>query len=141
MAYLYSIQVSYENGSQGFSIQSCDGSAGDAIAYALQAAGSGAAVQTVNRMPAPVDLTKITVTLPEISGEHGAAIPPASVTASGGRGTYSYTAYGLPAGLSCNASTGQISGTPAVAGSYAYAVAVADSQGNIGIAARTITIN
>ncbi|WP_037502603.1 M4 family metallopeptidase [Solirubrobacter soli] len=50
------------------------------------------------------------------------------MTATGGTGTYAWSATGLPVGLSINASTGLISGTPSSVGTYA-AVITATSGG------------
>ena len=58
----------------------------------------------------------------------------------GGYAPYTYAAFGLPAGLSINAATGQISGTPTTAGTYPFAVTVTDSDGNTGSATGTITV-
>jgi len=55
-----------------------------------------------------------------------------TITASGGSGVYTWSATGLPAGLSINANSGTISGTPtADAGSpYSVTVTVEDSTGS-----------
>ncbi|GAA0240439.1 hypothetical protein GCM10010492_44470 [Saccharothrix mutabilis subsp. mutabilis] len=50
-------------------------------------------------------------------------------TASGGSGGYRFTASGLPAGLSINASTGLISGTSTTWANYHPTVTVTDSSG------------
>jgi len=52
----------------------------------------------------------------------------ASLTATGGTPPYSWTATGLPTGVSINASTGVVSGTPSAAGSYSTTVTVTDAQ-------------
>ncbi|HWE00175.1 MAG TPA: putative Ig domain-containing protein, partial [Bryobacteraceae bacterium] len=65
------------------------------------------------------------------------SLPPATLgapysqtlSASGGTGGYSWTGSGLPQGLSL-ASNGQISGTPATAGSFPMSVTVKDSAGD-----------
>ncbi len=55
----------------------------------------------------------------------------ASLSASGGRGSgYTWTASGLPAGLSCNINNGNITGTPSTNGSYTCTVTVTDSGSN-----------
>lgn len=64
-----------------------------------------------------------------------------SVSASGGTGPYSYTSSGLPPGLTINASTGAITGTPTTAGSYNVTVNTSDANGATGTASYTIAIS
>ena len=66
-----------------------------------------------------------------------------TISATGGTGakTFTVSAGALPAGLSLNAATGVISGTPASAGSNSFTIRATDSIGAIGTRAYTVTIN
>ncbi len=82
----------------------------------------------------------LTVTAPAIAAMHGTAIAAINCTAAGGSTTgYSFTATGLPDGLTISAA-GQISGTPTAAGASSYIVTVTDSVGDTATATGTITV-
>jgi hypothetical protein len=49
------------------------------------------------------------------------------LAAAGGQPPYRWSANGLPAGLTINATSGQISGTPTAAGTFGIAITIADS--------------
>jgi serine/threonine-protein kinase len=64
----------------------------------------------------------------------------ATVTATGGAGTKTYAATGLPAGLAIAAATGAISGTPTAAGTFTVTVTVKDTASPVQTATGTFTI-
>jgi hypothetical protein len=64
-----------------------------------------------------------------------------SATDSASGQTLTYSATGLPAGLSINSSTGLISGTPTTAATYSVTVKATDTTGASGSASFTWTIN
>jgi zinc metalloprotease ZmpA len=62
------------------------------------------------------------------TGTVGTAITAFTVTASGGTSPYGFSATGLPPGVSINATSGQVSGTPTAGGTFSTTVNVTDSS-------------
>ncbi len=90
---------------------------------------------------APLSCSPITANCALIVAEQGVPITPVTLTASGGAGPpYTFTATGLPTGLSISPS-GTISGTPTVSGTFSYTVTITDSQGNTGTINCSVTVN
>jgi hypothetical protein len=82
----------------------------------------------------------ITSSCAGITAVQGVAITPAAMTASGGSGTgYTFSANGLPTGLSMSAA-GTIFGTPTVSGTFTYTVTIKDSAGNTGTVNCSVTV-
>ncbi|MFD8912511.1 M4 family metallopeptidase [Streptomyces sp. NPDC059575] len=84
----------------------------------------------------------VTVTNPgSQSATVGTAVSLQIQASSTNSGALSYSASGLPAGLSINSSTGLISGTPTAAGTSSTTVTVTDSAGKTGTAAFSWTVS
>ncbi len=63
------------------------------------------------------------------------------VSATGGTGSYTFSRSGtLPAGLTLNATTGAITGTPTATGSRTFTIRATDGNGAIGSRSYTVTI-
>jgi len=77
------------------------------------------------------------------TGTVGTAITPVNHTAAGGTAPVSWTASGLPGGLSIGSSTGSISGTPTAAGTFNVTVTATDSSvpAKTGSTSYTWTVN
>jgi len=83
----------------------------------------------------------VSATCVSITAQEGVAITPVQMTASGGAGApYTFSATGLPAGLTM-ASDGTISGTPTATGTFNYTVTVKDKAGNIGTVKCSVTVS
>ncbi len=96
-------------------------------------------------------LKAVTITIPESlpSGAVGQNYGPVTVVATGGSGSVTWSSTGLPAGVSIDATSGIVSGTPTAAGPYSATVMATDTvtgqtgsrnySGSISYAALTIT--
>ena len=111
--------------------------------YGLPYAGAAATSTPITDVWAPVSGNTVTVTNPgNQSGTVGtAASLQISATDSAAGQTLTYSATGLPAGLSINASTGLISGTPSAAGTSNVSVTATDTTGASGSTSFTWTVN
>jgi len=102
-----------------------------------------AAQQVINQSGPRRTTTSVSVTNPgNQTGTTGTAIGGLQVRAtdSSAGQTLRYSASGLPAGLSMNASSGLITGTPATAGTFAVTVSATDTAGATGSASFTWTV-
>ncbi|MEV6197629.1 M4 family metallopeptidase [Streptomyces sp. NPDC051920] len=84
----------------------------------------------------------VTVTNPgSQSSTVGTAVSLQISASSTNSGSLTYSASGLPTGLSISGSTGAITGTPTTAGTYSTTVTVTDSTGATGTASFTWTVS
>ena len=85
----------------------------------------------------------VTVTNPgNKSGTVGSAIASFTLSASGGTAPYTWSANGLPAGVTIGATTGTVSGTPTTAGTYnATATATSSGGASSGSTSFTFTVS
>ena len=83
----------------------------------------------------------VTVTNPgNKTGTVGTAISSFTLTASGGTAPYTWSASGLPAGVTIGSSTGTVSGTPTASGTFNVTATATASAGGSGSTSFTFTI-
>jgi len=105
--------------------------------FTIQVADATRATATKSFTITVAALTITTATLP--SGIVGTSYTATTLAAAGGTPPYSWSASGLPSGLSIS-SAGVISGTPAVAGSFSVTLKVTDSAQATATQTFTITV-
>ncbi len=89
---------------------------------------------TIRITPPPLTITTTTLPAATMQADYSA-----SLSATGGTPPYTWTATGLPAGLSLDAAKGAIGGKPTATGSFNVALTVSDSAA--GKASTTITLS
>ncbi|TDX01980.1 MBG domain-containing protein [Dinghuibacter silviterrae] len=85
--------------------------------------------------PATLTVSAPTMTLSPTTlsdGTYKSSYSSVTFSASGGTAPYTYTAVGLPPGMTINASSGVLSGTPTAAGTYAISVTATDNSTGTG---------
>jgi hypothetical protein len=109
------------------------------VADAANAANTATAALSITIAASPIAITTVSLANGLTSVAYSAALH-----ATGGNGTYvwSLTGGALPAGLTLSASTGAITGTPTIAGTFAFSVSAADASDatNRATASYSITI-
>jgi len=75
------------------------------------------------------------------TGTINVALTPFTLTASGGTSPYTWSATGLPAGVTIGSSTGTVSGTPTASGTFNVTATATASAGGSGSAQFTITVS
>jgi Putative Ig domain len=119
------------SGTFNFTVRATDASGGSATA----------AVSIVVAPAPPLTVSTVTSSLPP--GTLNSAYPATNLSANGGVQpyTWSITVGALPTGLILTASTGAITGTPTVSGTFNFTAQVKDSVNNTATAALSITVN
>ncbi len=113
------------------------------------AAGSASTTVTLTDSRGNVTTTSYTYTINAVPNVTTASLPSASqgvaysatVAATGGTGSPTWSATGLPAGLAINASTGVISGTTATKATASVTVTVTDTAGATDSQALSLAVN
>ncbi|MFG1906002.1 M4 family metallopeptidase [Kribbella sp. NPDC048928] len=75
------------------------------------------------------------------TGTVNQALPSFTLTATGGTAPYTWSATGLPAGVTIGSSTGTVSGTPTASGTFNVTATATASAGGAGSAQFTITVS
>jgi Putative Ig domain len=89
----------------------------------------------------PTTPGKPTASCVVVNAVQGIPITAVTMTATGGAGApYTFTATGLPTGLTMS-STGTLSGTPTVTGTFSYTVTIKDKNGVAGTVNCSLTVN
>jgi hypothetical protein len=109
-----------------------------AVTFTLTDAAGATATKSLTIVINPVP--NITTASPLPAGEKTVVYSKA-LAATGGTTAYGWTSTGLPTGLTLSSTTGVISGTPSVVGTFTVAVTLTDASGSVDTASLTLDID
>lgn len=101
-----------------------------AATYTAATSTSSTAGQSLTGVNASVALvlTPLSITTSSLPGGTESSTYAATVGGTGGTGPYAFVASGLPSGVTMNAASGEITGTPTVSGTFTVGVTVTDAS-------------
>jgi hypothetical protein len=109
-----------------------------AVTFTLTDAAGAVATKSLTIVINPVPT--ITTASPLPDGEKS-VVYSKTLAATGGTTAYAWTSTGLPTGLTLSSTTGIMSGTPTVSGSFTVAVTLTDASGSVATASLTLVVN
>ena len=109
-------------------------------AFTVQVTDSNGRTAT-QELTAVITVASLTITTTSLPSATASGTYSQTIGVTGGVGPYMFTSSGtLPGGVSLNASTGQLSGTPTVPGTFSFSITATDSTGAAVTQSYTLTV-
>jgi hypothetical protein len=111
------------------------------VRYAVTATDSNGSTTAGDSTVLITTTPAFTASTPSTSVLKNAAFTTYTFAASGSRITYAIASGALPTGMSLNATTGALSGTPTVSGGFSYSVSATNDSGTVSTATLSLAVN
>ncbi|MFZ9630077.1 MAG: putative Ig domain-containing protein, partial [Ilumatobacteraceae bacterium] len=116
------------------------GTVATAGTYSFTVRATDGALRTADQALSLIVVNPVTVTTASLAEATVNSVYSATVAAAGGSGTYTWSATGLPTGLSINSSTGVVSGTPTAATTVTVTFTATDNGTPVRSASRSLSL-